>query len=130
MWLLFILNPWEGSMGFGFIGRGGVAEIIPSEKPVGIVVTPKGTYFDNEPVMINDSSNLRYDFETRGRRTLSVKWIGTQDGTMLPIWEFTAKRNPCGSIMCSRQFVGYKEFVYTQGKLTEKEAPKDLSQVA
>jgi hypothetical protein len=111
----------------GFITRGGVVELGTGEKPVIIGVLQEGVYFNNKLEMIKDSSSLSYEFKTIGGRVLSIRWIGTQDETLLPIWEFTAVKD-CGSIMRNTQFVGYKTFSYVKGRLEEISGA--ISQVA
>lgn len=86
-------------------------------------ITPNGVWFNNKEVEIDDSSNMTYVFENEAHRTLRLRWIGTEDKTALPIWEFTVEYThdnmwvigPTGS---GKQFVGYGEWIHEGNTLS------------
>lgn len=82
-----------------------------------LTITPEGVWFDKNEGVIDDSSNMSYTFENSAYRTLKLRWIGMQEDTNLPIWEFTVEKDFGLYVVCNTQIYGFGEFVYEGGKI-------------
>lgn len=84
-----------------------------------IVIEPKSVRFNRTLMKIEDSSNVSYLFKNEAKRILSLRWIGTQEHTFLPIWEFTVEWPDDNLIVMTREIVGYGEFFHEGNTLVK-----------
>jgi len=84
-----------------------------------IVISPNSVQFNRTHLEIEDSSNMSYVFENEAKRILSLRWVGTQEDTLLPIWEFQVEWPDDNLIVMNRQIVGYGEFFHEANTLVE-----------
>jgi len=84
-----------------------------------IIISPESVLFNRTLMEINDSSNMSYVFKNEAKRILSLRWIGTQEHTSLPIWEFTVEWPDDNLIVMNREIVGYGEFFHEGNALVK-----------
>ncbi|MFZ2152231.1 MAG: hypothetical protein WAV09_03940 [Minisyncoccia bacterium] len=75
--------------------------------------------FNRTEMVIDDSANMSYTFENDARRVITLRWIGTQEETMLPIWEFRVYWPNDDLVVMEQEIVGYGEFVHEGNTLLE-----------
>lgn len=62
---------------------------------------------------------MTYMFENDAHRVLTLRWIGTQEETMLPIWEFTVFWPNDNLLVLEKQIIGFGEFIHEGNTLLE-----------
>ena len=55
---------------------------------------------------------MSYMFENDARRLLTLRWVGTQEETMLPIWEFMVYWQNDDLVVMTETVVGYGEYIH------------------
>lgn len=97
-----------------------------------IVIEQKSVQFNRTIMEIEDSSNMSYVFKNEAQRVLFLRWVGTQERTLLPIWEFSVEWPDDNLIVMNRQIVGYGEFFHEGNTLVEviTSGNKEVAQAA
>lgn len=75
--------------------------------------------FDRKEMEIDDSANMSYVFTNEAHRVLSLRYIGMEDDTGLPIWEFEVFHPSDCHIVLSCKIVGYGTYVYEGGRIVQ-----------
>lgn len=84
-----------------------------------IVISLASVCFNRTLVEIGDSSNMSYVFVNEAKRELTLRWIGIQEDTLLPIWEFRVEWPDDGLIVMNKIIVGYGEFWHEGNRLVQ-----------
>lgn len=84
-----------------------------------VIISPNSVQFNRTHLEINDSSNMSYVFKSEAKRILSLRWVGTQEHTLLPIWKFKVEWPDDNLIVMKQQIVGYGEFNHEGNTLVE-----------
>lgn len=86
--------------------------------------------FDRQEMEIDDSANMSYMFVNEAHRTLSLRYVGMEDGTNLPIWEFEVFHPSDNHIVLNRQIIGYRTFEYEGGSIHNERDTLELAVAA
>jgi len=94
-----------------------------------IVITETSVCFNRKETALKDSSNMSYVFENEAKRILSLRWLGTDETTLLPIWEFRVENPHDSMIVMEIIIAGYGEFFH-EGNILVKVITSENREVA